>query len=141
MDGLILCILVLKACVIYFQIVARAFCSKTTNCLRTGTERVREKRKCAMWATVQVENVSTCVAREADINDLGVVLLSERHRKELSIIFSVQPCPLYVQGAASLRFLFFYCVDQVLFPLDSSHSTKHWPKNKWLPLVSFERDQ
>lgn len=40
-----------------------------------------------MWARVQVENVSTCVAREADINDFGVLLFSKNDSVELSIIF------------------------------------------------------
>lgn len=52
---------------------------------------VREKRKGTMWEIVQVENVSTCVAGEADINDFGVLLSSENDSKELSIIFIAQP--------------------------------------------------
>lgn len=34
-----------------------------------------------MWVIVQVENVSTCVAEEADINDFGVLLSSEEQQR------------------------------------------------------------
>lgn len=50
-----------------------------------------ERRKGTMWAIVQVESVSTCVVREADINDFGVLLSSESVSKELSIIAAAQP--------------------------------------------------
>lgn len=34
-----------------------------------------------MWVIVQVENVSTCVAEEADVNDFGVLLSSEEQQR------------------------------------------------------------
>lgn len=42
-----------------------------------------------MWVIVQVENVSTCVAEEADVNDFGVLLSSRNHSQELSLIFTL----------------------------------------------------
>lgn len=37
--------------------------------------------KGTMWVIVQVENVSTCGAEEADMNDFGVLLSSEEQQR------------------------------------------------------------
>lgn len=50
----------------------------TTAYHRSGTERVREKSKGTMWATVQVETVSTCVVGEANMT-WGVVFQEVIH--------------------------------------------------------------
>lgn len=60
---------------------------KCLECVEVLGQRGLESRGTGtMWVIVQVENVSTCVVEEADMNDFGVLLSSENDSQGLSII-------------------------------------------------------
>lgn len=91
-----------------------------------------ERRKGTIWAKVQVENVSTCVVREADINDFGVLLSSARSYPSSPLLSQSTACKTI---SVPLSFPYFYgfaqacCCGGVLTPPNTGQQIKGF---KWL---------
>lgn len=83
---------------------------KCLRCVEVLGQRGLESRGTGtMWVIVQVENVSTCVVEEADMNDFGVLLY---HLRTTARGYSSSPGsvgPLFLQITfVQLFFTFFY---------------------------------
>lgn len=90
---------------------------KCLRCVEVLGQRGLESRGTGtMWVIVQVENVSTCVVEEADMNDFGVLLSSENDSQGLSIIFRLSWPTFFLQITfVQLFFTFFYSTVLYIF--------------------------
>lgn len=86
------------------QMVDILFCRKLQ--CQNGDSELGRMGKGTMWETVQVESASTCVEREADMNDFGLLLSFVKSSKTLSIIFNVLP----ERKMVSVLLLLLYCL-------------------------------
>lgn len=102
---------------------------KCLRCVEVLGQRGLESRgTCAMWVIVQVENVSTCVVEEADMNDFGVLLSSENDSQGLFIISRLSWPTFFFKSllcsSSLLSFILLYCICscQQLYFWDAQHA-------------------
>lgn len=89
----------------------RLFKMSRQNCSRRGRRdggrkggRRQSRGTGTMWVIVQVENASTCVAEEADLNDFGVLLSPCDDGQELSFIYTFSSSTFFSQiSSTSVR--------------------------------------